>query len=247
LGALVAAIVALLAKLKAILVFLPKVKLLATSGSMLVSVAAYSLLFGWPFAVGIVLLIFVHEMGHVIALRREGIKASAPMFIPFLGAVISARSLGDNAAAEARVGLAGPILGAIGTVVAFVIWHLTGNTYWRALAYFGFFINLFNLIPMSPFDGGRAMAAMSTWMWLVGFVVMGVLAVEFPNPFILIFLVIGGLDSWRRFKQRRAHDPGTEAYYRVTGRQRLMVAATYIVLAALLVAGMHATYVYRGL
>jgi Zn-dependent protease len=247
LTAIGAAIIALLTKLKTILVLLPKVKLLAASSSMLVSVAAYALLFGWPFAVGIVLLIFVHEMGHVIALRREGIKASPPMFIPFLGAVISARSLGDNAAAEARVGLAGPILGAVGTVLALVIWHLTGSDYWRALAYFGFFINLFNLIPMSPFDGGRAMAAMAPWMWLIGFVVMGVLAIELSNPFVLIFLVIGGLDSWRRWKQRRAHAPETDAYYRVTPRQRLGTAAVYIVLAALLVLGMHATYVYRGL
>ena len=96
------------AKLKALLFLLPKIKLFTTSGTMLVSVAAYSLIWGWRFAVGFVLLLFVHEMGHVIQLRREGIKASAPMFIPFLGAVIWAKSLGGNALAEARVGLAGP-------------------------------------------------------------------------------------------------------------------------------------------
>ena len=84
---------------------------------MLVSIAAYALIWGWQFAVGFVLLLLVHEMGHVIQLRREGIEASAPMFIPFLGAVVAAKSLGDDAAAEARVGLAGPILGTIGTLV----------------------------------------------------------------------------------------------------------------------------------
>src|SRR3984893_17087736 len=138
-----------------------------------------------------VLLLFVHEMGHVIQLRREGIKASAPMFIPFMGAFITAKSLGQNALAEARVGLAGPILGSLGAVVALEIWHATGNDFWRALAFFGFFINLFNLIPMSPFDGGRAMAAMAPWMWLVGFAVMGAFVFVFPNPFIIIFLLIG--------------------------------------------------------
>ena len=154
---------------------------------MLVSIAAYSILFGWTFAIGIVLLIFVHELGHVIALRREGIKASAPMFIPFLGAMISAKSLGDNALAEARVGLAGPILGSLASVALIPIWHATGNDFWRALAYFGFFINLFNLIPISPLDGGRAMAAMVPWMWLVGFGVMIAFAVVFPNPLIILF------------------------------------------------------------
>ena len=84
---------------------------------MLVSIAAYALIWGWSFAVGFVALLFVHEIGHVIQLRREGIQASAPMFIPFLGAVVTAKSMGDDAAAEARVGLAGPVLGTIGTLV----------------------------------------------------------------------------------------------------------------------------------
>ena len=150
------------------------------------SLAAYALLWGWPFAAGFVVLLFVHEMGHVIALRREGIKASAPMFIPFLGAVIAARSLGDNALAEARVGLAGPMLGSIGAAVCILIWHATGNDMWRALAFTGFFLNLFNLLPVVPLDGGRAMAAMAPWMWFVGFAAMIPLAIVFPNPIILL-------------------------------------------------------------
>jgi Zn-dependent protease len=247
LGPILAAVVAFLAKFKAILLLLPKIKLLATSGSMLVSIAAWSLFYGWTFAVGIVMLLFVHEMGHVIQLRREGIKASAPMFIPFLGAFISAKSLGANALAEARVGLAGPILGSLGAVVALVIWHITGNDFWRALAFIGFFINLFNLIPMSPFDGGRAMAAMAPWMWLVGFAVMGAFVFVFPNPFIIVFLLIGGFDSWRRWKLRREGGAEQEAYYRVTPMQRLGVGAVYVALIALLVVGMHGTFVSRSL
>src|ERR1700712_3524171 len=98
---------------KAVLLLLPKAKLLTTSGTMLVSIAAYSLIWGWKFALGFVVLLFVHEMGHVIQLRREGIQASAPLFIPFFGAAVWSKSLGDNALAEARVGLAGPILGSI--------------------------------------------------------------------------------------------------------------------------------------
>src|SRR5579875_3720273 len=169
LGAAGAAILAVLAKLKAILLFLPKIKLLVTAGTMAVSVVAYAAIWGFPFAAGFVVLILVHEMGHVIAMRREGIRASAPMFIPFMGAVIGARSLGDNALAEARVGLAGPVLGSIGSAACILIWHATGNDMWRALAYTGFLINLFNLIPVVPLDGGRAMSAMSPWMWVLGF------------------------------------------------------------------------------
>ncbi len=122
------------AYIKAGALLLPKLKLLTTASTALVSVAAYSLLWGWPFAAGFVALLFVHEMGHVIQLRREGIKASTPMFIPFLGAAIFSRSLGDNALAEARVGLAGPILGTLGAVGVAVAGALTGSDLLLALA-----------------------------------------------------------------------------------------------------------------
>src|SRR5437588_1281647 len=205
-GAL-AALGALLAKFwasaKAVLLLLPKLKLLTTSGTMLVSIAAYSLIWGWQFAIGLVLLLLLHGMGHVIQLRREGIKASAPMFIPFLGAVISAKSLGRNATAEARVGLAGPILGSIGAAACIAIWHLTGNDLWRALAFTGFFLNLFNLLPVVPLDGGRAMAAMAPWMWFLGFGGMIALVFVFPNPIILLITLFAGLETYRRCKLRR--------------------------------------------
>ena len=185
-GSALAAIVALFAKffaaIKALLLLLPKIKLLTTAGTALVSVAAYALFWGWTFAVGFVVLLFVHEMGHVIALRREGIKASAPMFIPFLGAVIFAKSLGDNALAEARVGLAGPILGTLGPSCASSIGEATDSDMFRALAYIGFFLNLFNLLPVVPLDGGRAMAAMAPWMWFWASARWWRLLLLFPQP-----------------------------------------------------------------
>jgi Zn-dependent protease len=240
-----AALVALLAKLKAILLLLPKVKLLASAGTMLVSIAAYSFVFGWPFAVGFVALLLVHELGHVIQLRREGLKASLPMFIPFMGAVISARSLGENALAEARVGLAGPILGSVGSVLCIVIWHLTGDDIWRALAFTGFFLNLFNLLPVVPLDGGRAMAAMAPWMWFVGFAALIPLAIIFPNPIMLLIVLIGGYETYKRWKLRRSGDMRQRDYYRVRPLDRTFVAAVYLALIAALVVGMDATHLPR--
>src|SRR3954470_11683627 len=145
-AAALALIVSLAGKLKGVLLLLPKLKILTTSGSMLVSIGAYALIWGWQFAAGFVLLLFVHEMGHVIQLKREGIQASAPLFIPFLGAAVWSKSLGDNALAEARVGLAGPVLGSIGAAACIPIADATGNDFWRALAFTGFFLNLFNLL-----------------------------------------------------------------------------------------------------
>jgi len=241
----VAALAALLAKLKTLLLLLPKLKLLTTVGTMLVSVAAYSFVFGWAFAAGFVVLLLVHEMGHVIQLRREGIRASAPMFVPFLGAVISARSLGQNALAEARVGLAGPVLGTIGAAGAVVLWQLTGSHLWEALAFTGFFLNLFNLLPVVPLDGGRAMAAMAPWMWFVGLAAMVPLAIVFPNPIIFLILLFAGLETYKRWKLRRSGQPDQRQYYRVRPLDRVLVAAAYLSLIALLVIGMHFTAVAR--
>jgi Zn-dependent protease len=232
---------------KAALLLAPKAKILTTSATMLVSVAAYSLIWGWKFALGFVVLLFVHEMGHVIQLRREGIEASAPMFIPFLGAAVMAKSLGDNATAEARVGLAGPVLGTLGALACVPIAIATGDEFWQALAFTGLFLNLFNLLPVVPLDGGRAMAALSPWMWFVGLGAMAVLAFVFPNPIILIILLLAAFETYKRWKQRRSGDPGARAYYRVKPLHRAIVAAVYLALIAVCVVGMDLTHLQRSI
>jgi Zn-dependent protease len=246
-GSALAAIGALVAKffatIKGAVLLLPKLKLLTTAGTALVSVAAYSLFWGWTFALGFVVLLFVHEMGHVLQLRREGIKSSAPMFIPFMGALITAKSLGENALAEARVGLAGPILGTLGAGVCLAIGEATDSDLFRALAYVGFFLNLFNLLPVVPLDGGRAMAAMAPWMWFLGFGALVALVFVFPNPILLIIVLFGGMETWRRWKQRKTRSLEQAAYYRVSPRNRLLVAAVYIGLIAVLALGMDVAHV----
>jgi Zn-dependent protease len=241
--AILVAIGGALAKLKAVLLLLPKLKVAVTAVTALVSIGAYSLLFGWVFAAGFVALLFVHEMGHVVQLRREGIKASTPMFIPFLGAVISAKSLGASALAEARVGLAGPVLGTLGAGAVALLALITHSHLLYALSYTGFFLNLFNLIPVTPLDGGRAMAAMAPAMWIVGLGLLIAVAVVFPNPLILVFIVIGFLDVRRRLRQRREGGLAQKAYYEVLPKHRLYVGLVYLTLLVLLLVGMHATFI----
>jgi Zn-dependent protease len=227
------------------LLFVGKAKFLTTSGSMLVSVAAYSLIWGWSFAAGFVLLLLVHEMGHVIQLRREGVEASAPMFIPFLGAVVAAKSLGDDAAAEARVGLAGPVLGTLGAIAVFVAGESLDSEFLRALAFTGFFLNLFNLIPLTPLDGGRAMAAMSPWMWFVGLFLAVAFAFAFPNPIIILIVLVGVWDTFRRWKMLKEGGDEQRSYYRVRPRTRVLVLAVYLGLIAVCVLGMDLSHVER--
>jgi Zn-dependent protease len=242
-SAILAGLIAIVKFGKIALLFAGKLKILTTSGTMLVSVAAYSLIWGWKFAVGFVLLLLVHEMGHVIQLRREGVEASAPVFIPFLGAVVAAKSLGNDALAEARVGLAGPILGTLGAAALLPIAETTGNDFWKALAFTGFFLNLFNLLPVVPLDGGRAMAAMSPWMWWVGFFGLLVLLFFWPNPVIILLTVLAGFELYRRWQRRK--DPGAKEYYKVSPRNRALVGIVYLGLIVVLVLGMDATHVAR--
>ena len=231
------------AKLKGLLFLLPKLKLFTTSATMLVSIGAYALIWGWQFGVGFVLLLLVHEMGHVIQLRREGIPASAPMFIPFLGALVAMKELPKDAAAEARVGLAGPVLGSLGALVPLALYGVTGDELFKALAFVGFFLNLFNLLPVLPLDGGRAMAALSPALWLVGFALLVAATFVWPNPIMLLILLFGGLETWRRWKARK--EPEAQEYHRVSPRTRWTVAAVYLGLAALLALGMDATFIER--
>lgn len=231
------------AKLKGLLLLLPKLKLFTTSASMLVSVGAYALIWGWKFGVGFVLLLLLHEMGHVWQARREGLEASAPLFIPFLGAAIALKSLGKDAAVEARVGLAGPIVGSLAACIPLVLWQITGDEFWQALAFVGFFLNLFNLAPVLPLDGGRAMSALTPVMWIVGYALLVVVTFIAPNPIMFLILIFGGYETYRRWKARK--DPEQQRFHTLKPRTRAAIAVTYVGLAVLLAIAMDATFLER--
>jgi Zn-dependent protease len=244
-GAIVAALLVLAKFGKAALLLVGKGKFLATAGSMLVSIAAYALIWGWKFGAVFVALLFIHEIGHVIQLRREGVRASAPMFIPFLGAFVAMKEMPKDAGAEARVGLAGPVLGSIGCLIPVALWQITGHEFWQASAFIGIFLNLFNLLPVLPLDGGRAMAALSPWVWAIGFVLFLGLLVFFPSPILILIVLLGGMETWRRWKQRKS--PEAQEYHRVSRGTRIAVALVYIGLVVALGAGLELTHLERTL
>jgi Zn-dependent protease len=230
-----------LLKLKFLLFAVAKFGFVTTALTMVVSVGAYTLLWGWRFAALFVVLIFVHEMGHALWLKREGIPSGAPVFIPFLGALISMRGRPRDAYVEAKVGLAGPVLGTLGAAVVLALGEWQDSDLLRAAAHTGFLLNLFNLLPIVPLDGGRAMAAIHPALWLAGLGGLAVLLFFAPNAILILILLLGGREAWVRWRSRG--DAATASYYRVAASQRVLIAVLYIGIAAACVVGMRAGYV----
>jgi len=239
----IAALGFLIFKFKTLILAVFKFKIFVTSASMLVSIAAYAWIWGWRFAVGFVLLLLVHELGHVLELRRQGIPASAPLFIPFLGAVVGMKQMPHDVWREAQVALAGPILGSLGALGVWIAGEALDSELLVALAFTGFFLNLFNLVPVSPLDGGRAVAALHPALWAVGLALLLGLTIMRPNPILILVLVIGGMEVWRRWRNRG--DPEVAKYYAIQPWQRAVVGVTYVGLAALLALAMSATHLER--
>jgi len=208
---------------------------LKTGGTMILSIWAYAMLWGVWFAVGFVLLIFVHECGHLLMARRCGLKVGAPVFIPFMGALIALKEAPRNAWIEAQVGIGGPLLGTIGAGVCQMIYLASGNPMFRGLAYTGYFLNLFNLAPVGFLEGGRVVTALSPWLWLAGFAILAALTVAHPN-FLLILILVMSLP--RLFFLFRKKSEAERRYFEVTPAQRWTMAVLYFGLAALLVIGM---------
>ena len=218
--------------------FLPVI--LKTGGTMILSIGFYAMTWGWQYALGFVLLIFVHECGHLFVARRFGLNVGAPVFIPFMGAFIALKDAPRNAWMEAWVGIGGPLFGAAGALACDFIYLGTGHELYRALAYSGFFLNLFNLAPIGMLDGGRIATVLSPWLWVVGLVIMVVFAVTHPNFVVFMIILMSLPRLWSLF---RAKTDEEKRYFEVTPAQRWTMAGLYFGLAALLVVGMHYTHI----
>jgi Zn-dependent protease len=220
-------------------------KLLTTGGTMLVSVVAYAFVFGWRYAAGFVGLIFVHEMGHYLAARQRGLAVGAPTFIPFVGAWIELKDQPRDAETEAWIGFAGPLLGSIAALGCYFAARESGSRLLLALAYAGFFLNLFNLIPLSPFDGGRITAVLSPRIWLLGVPVLVAIFFWRPSPLLVLMAVLAApqvLKAWRYDPEA----PENRSYYAVSAETRLTYALYYIGLLAFLAVMAHDTHEMLG-
>ncbi len=203
--------------------------------SMLVSIWAYAMFWGWPFAAGFVALIFIHEMGHVIALRMMGVPATAPMFIPFIGAHIVMKKMPKNAYVEAIGAYGGPLLGTLGAIGCVAIGLVTDNLFWYALASSGFLLNLFNLLPISPLDGGRILGVISPKIWILGLIAAAGLFYLTWSPIIILILLLGSYQIYRTYKSSKIE---RAAYYDVSLGKRIGIGVAFLFLVAVTSIGM---------
>lgn len=199
-------------------------KLLTTGGTMLLSLVTYGFLFGWRYAAGFVALLFFHEMGHFMAARQRGLAVGAPTFIPFVGAWIELKDLPHDAETEAYIGVSGPLAGTLAAVACYFWARSSGSQLLLAVSYSGFFLNLLNLIPVPPFDGGRITAAISRRIWLFGAPLLAALFLYKPNPVLFMMGMLAAPQIWRALKNDSDED---EAYYAVSAGKRLEYGLLY--------------------
>ena len=206
-------------------------KVLTTGGTMLLSMLVYSWVFGWKYAAGFVLLIFVHEMGHYVAARRRGLPVGAPTFIPFVGAWIAMKEMPRDVETEAYVGFAGPLAGTAAAMAYYFLARETDSRLLLALAYSGCMLNLFNLIPISPLDGGRITAIISPKVWLAGVPLLAGLFFFRPSPMLILIALLAWPQLKAAFTGQSDHAPG---YYAASLDARINYAVMYLGLAAFL-------------
>lgn len=201
---------------------------LSTAASMLVSLAVYALAFGVKFAIGFVLLLLVHELGHVAASRIVGLRAKGPTFIPFIGAVISLNRTPINAKMTANIAIGGPAAGTLSALVCLAFYLWSNSTLMLVLAYTACLLNLFNLIPCAPLDGERIAAAISPRLWWIGSFVIGIMFLYTYNILVLIIFLFSLFELWR------GEEDQEHGYYQLTAGQRLTVAWWYFGLLGVL-------------
>lgn len=216
-------------------------KLLTTGGTMLISLVVYGRIFGWKYAAGFIGLLFVHEMGHFIAARQRGLKVGAPTFIPFMGAWIEMKEMPHDAETEAYVGLGGPLLGTLGALLCYFLARDAGQDgkWLLAVAYAGFFLNLFNMIPLSPLDGGRITAVLSPRIWLLGVPILGFMLWRNPLNPVLIMIAIMAAPQVMKAWHFKADDPAHAGYYVASAETRLTYATAYLGLLTFLAVMTH--------
>ncbi|MEH7435863.1 site-2 protease family protein [Neobacillus drentensis] len=192
----------LLGKFKYLLVIF-KILKLQTLVSMFIYLGTYAFIFGWKFAVALVYLLFVHEMGHLYAAKRIKLPVSPALFIPFVGAVIGLKEMPKNAKDEGFIAYMGPLFGLLSFLPAIPLYIITHEPFWALLIILGGMVNLFNLIPITPLDGGRIAAGISTKLWGLGIILLLTYSVMNLSFIGFLIVILGSTEWYKLYKKQK--------------------------------------------
>lgn len=199
-------------------------------GSFVVTIAAYATQFPLAIVLGFVIITLIHEVGHAIAIRKKGLRAGFMVFIPFVGGAVTLKDQPHSAYDDALIGLAGPFAGTLASLVCLQIYKWTADPLWLLIAFLGFGLNLFNLLPIGMLDGGRISAAVTKWMWVFGGAAIIYNVFRRPNPLSILIAVLAAFQVYASIVREHTD----KRFYEVTPPQRAAIAVLYFALVIFL-------------
>ena len=199
-------------------------------GSFVVTIAAYATKFPLALVTGFVVITLIHEVGHAIAMRAKGLRVGYMFFIPFIGGAVTLKDQPRSAYDDALIGLAGPAAGTFASLGCLQAYKWTADPLYLLISFFGFALNLFNLLPIGMLDGGRISAAVTKWMWVFGGGAIAYKVIDQPNPLTILIAVLAVFQVYASLNREKS-DP---RFYEVTPVQRAAIAMLYFALVIFL-------------
>lgn len=207
-------------------------------GSFVVTIAAYATQFPLAIVIGFVVITLIHEIGHAVVIRAKGLRAGFMVFIPFIGGAVTLKDQPHSAYDDALIGLAGPFAGTLASLVCLQIYKWTDDPLWLLIAFLGFVLNLFNLLPIGMLDGGRISAAVTKWMWVFGGAALVYKVFDQPNPLTIVIAVLAAFQVYASIVREQTD----KHFYEITGPQRAAIAVLYFALVIFLGHQTYMTY-----
>lgn len=199
-------------------------------GSFLVTIAAYTTQAPLAVVVGFVVITLIHEVGHAVAIRAKGLRTGFLVFIPFVGGAVTLKDQPRSVFDDALIGLAGPAAGTLASLVCLQIYKWAGDPLWLLIAFLGFALNLFNLLPIGMLDGGRISAAVTKWMWVFGGGAILYKVLDQPNPLTIVIAILAAFQVYASIDREKSD----ARFYEISGLHRAAIAVLYFALVIFL-------------
>ncbi len=202
--------------------------------SMFIMIGVYAMMFGWPYAVMVVLLLLIHEGGHYIFMKYFGLEPKLPVFIPFFGAYVAMTKTPPDQAVDAWVSLAGPLVGGVSSAIFFYLGATQNIPFLLAAGSTGCLLNLMQLLPAKPFDGGFVINAIARWVLVPGVLMVFATALVFHSPLFFLLGIFSAYSAYKSFKGPKEGEPVAEVVKPASPAEKVLIGIAYFTLAGVL-------------